>query len=157
MVRCVGRGGKMPKTKLLPLELYNDLCKEIDCLYLRINQLETERDYYWQMGTHPTKAMMPLDRALDEMYRVDDVLIPLNRIMNDKEQTKRDIEKKMSEFNGIEYKVAYRRLQGYSLVEIADELGYSYDWIKHVNARISNGLFKKISRYFRNTTPRRHF
>jgi hypothetical protein len=148
----------VPKTKLLPLELYNDLCKEIDCLYIRIRQLETERDYYWQMGTHPTKAMMPLDRSLDEMYRVDDVLIPLNQIMNDKEQTKREIEKKMSEFNGIEYKVAYRRLQGYSLVEIAAELGYSPDWIKHVSARIGNGLFRRVSKDFRTTTtPRRHF
>jgi hypothetical protein len=134
------------KTKLLPLELYHDLCKEIDCLFLRIGQLETERDYYWNMGTHPIKAMMPLDRSLDEMYRVDDVLIPLNQIMNDKEQTKREIEKKMSEFNGIEYKVAYRRLQGYSLIEIADELGYSYVWIKKVNAKISNRLFRKAAR-----------
>ncbi|MDN3953785.1 hypothetical protein [Sporolactobacillus laevolacticus] len=41
----------MAKPKLLPLDLYNDLCREIDCLYLRISQLENEREYYWQMST----------------------------------------------------------------------------------------------------------
>lgn len=47
IMRCVGRGGNMV-ADLLPIAEYQDLCKEIDILYMRIHQLENERKYYWK-------------------------------------------------------------------------------------------------------------
>ena len=44
----------------------------------------------------------------------------------------------MSEFEGVEYRVAYLRdVKGMTLPEVAAELNYSYDWIKRLSARTS--------------------
>ncbi|MDF2911216.1 MAG: hypothetical protein K0Q56_2097 [Sporolactobacillus laevolacticus] len=144
MVRFAGRGGKMSTaTELLPLRMYHDLCGEIDCLYLRIHQLEIERKYYWKMGTRTVKAPMPFDRSLEYIYEIDAVLNPLYKVLEDKEYVKKRLENKIGELEGVDYKVAIMQIQGKSLVEIADELGYSYVWVKKINAKISNRLYKK--------------
>ncbi|MFX3616237.1 MAG: hypothetical protein ACE3JK_01735 [Sporolactobacillus sp.] len=133
-------------TELLPLRMYHDLCGEIDCLYLRIHQLEIERKYYWKMGTNPVKAPMPFDRALEKIYKVDAVLNPLYRILDDKEFVKLQLEKKIGELEGVDYKVAVLQMKGKSLLEISHELGYSYDWIRRIGARVSNRIYRKASR-----------
>ncbi|EST12224.1 hypothetical protein [Sporolactobacillus laevolacticus] len=130
-------------TELLPLKMYHDLCGEIDCLYLRIHQLEIERKYYWKMGV---RAIMKFDRALEEIYKIDDVLRPLFNVLDDKEYCKKRLETKISELDGVDYKVAVLQMQGKSLLEISHELGYSYDWIKRISARFSNRLYKRASR-----------
>lgn len=146
-MRCAGRGGKMTKaTELLPLKMYHDLCGEIDCLYLRIHQLEIERKYYWKMGV---RSIMHFDRALVEIYKIDDVLRPLFAVLDDKEFVKKRLEKKIGELEGVDYKVAVLQMQGKSLLEIARELGYSYDWIKRISARVSNRIYRKASRAVR--------
>lgn len=136
-------------TELLPLKMYHDLCGEIDCLYLRIHQLEIERKYYWKMGTNPVKALMTLDRSLDKIYKIDDILRPLYKVLDDKEFVKSRLEKKIGELEGVDYKVAVLQMQGKSLMEISDELGYSYDWMKRISARVSNRLYRKVSRAVR--------
>ena len=46
------------------------------------------------------------------------------------------MKEKIKKLEGIDYKVVYLRdIEGKSLVEIADELGYSYDYIKEISAR----------------------
>lgn len=136
-------------TELLPLRMYHDLCGEIDCLYLRIHQLEIERKYYWKMGTRAFKAPMPFDRALEYIYEIDAALNPLYKILEDKEYVKSRLERKISELEGVDYKVAIMQIQGKSLVEIADELGYSLDWMKRISARVSNRIYRKASRAVR--------
>lgn len=151
MVRSEGRGGKVP-TQLLPLKLYNDLCREIDLLYDRIDQLERERNYYLKMCTHAPGmigatdyslervshnfGMIPFDWAYDKMWKIDAQLLPLQKILAEKELTKQNIEKKMGEFEGLDYQVAYLKIQGYSLKDISDKLGYSPGYIKRVSMRV---------------------
>lgn len=127
-------------TELLPLRMYHDLCGEIDCLYLRIHQLEIERKYYWKMGTNPVKAPMPLNRALDKIYKIDDVLQPLYKILDDKEYVKSQIERRISESDSVDYQVAYWRLQGLSLIEIAEKLGYSLGYIRNISSRAKSRM-----------------
>jgi phosphate uptake regulator len=133
-------------TELLPLKMYHDLCGEIDCLYLRIHQLEIERKYYWKMGV---RAIIKFDRALEEIYKIDDVLRPLFNVLDDKEYCKKRLETKISELDGVDYKVAVLQMQGKSLLEISHELGYSYDWIRRIGARVSNRIYRKASRAVR--------
>ncbi|MNI86465.1 hypothetical protein D3C73_1435630 [compost metagenome] len=47
------------------------------------------------------------------------------------------MENNLNKFEGLEYQVAYMRdIQGLPLYKIAEQLGYSYDWIRKVSSRI---------------------
>jgi SMC interacting uncharacterized protein involved in chromosome segregation len=81
-------------------------------------------------------SRIPLDKALNKYDDVKDELLAVVAMLEHKQQTKREIEKRMSEFDGLEYQVAYRRdVLRQPLDEIADDLGYSYNWIMKVSAR----------------------
>ncbi|WP_028983316.1 hypothetical protein [Sporolactobacillus terrae] len=150
-------------TDLLPITEYRDLCREIDLLNMRISQLESERKYYWKMCTQQRGmigaanydeervshnfTLMPFDRAYEHIQKLDKKLIILRKVMGEKEQLKAKMEKCMSEFEGLDYLVAYWRLQGLTLAEISDKLGYSYGWIKKISMR--NG--KKAVDHVRST------
>lgn len=141
-------------TELLPLRMYHDLCGEIDLLYDRIDQLERERKYYLKMCTHAPGmigatdyslervshnfGMIPFDWAYDKMRKIDAQLLPLQKILAEKELMKQNIEKKMGEFEGLDYQVAYLKIQGYSLNDISDKLGYSERYIKNISSKIQH-------------------
>jgi len=95
------------------------------------------------------RAIIKFDRAIEEIYKIDDVLRPLFNVLDDKEYCKKRLETKISELDGVDYKVAVLQMQGKSLLEISYELGYSLDWMKRISARISNRLYKKASRAVR--------
>lgn len=83
------------------------------------------------------KPHLTLDRIVDRLNKIDDNIKPLEDMANIKKNAKNQIEKVMSEFEGLEYKVAYLRdIKGLPLDAIADELGYSYDWIRKISSRI---------------------
>ncbi|MDD9147838.1 hypothetical protein OYT88_04650 [Sporolactobacillus sp. CQH2019] len=148
---------------LLPITVYQDLCKEIDVLYMRIRQLENERKYYVKMCTQHRGmigaanydeekvshnfTLMPFDRAYEHICIIDNKLQPLKKIMADKEYVKTEMEKKISSFESVDYLVAYYRVQGWSLVEIADKLGYSIGYIRNISSKIKSQ--KSYMRQFR--------
>lgn len=145
---------------------YKDLCKEIESLELRISDLEKERKYYTKlMGWNAPKGLnsqsfdnervtgdrahMTLDRVIDRLNKIDEQLSVLDEILRVKQDAKRKIEKIMGEFEGLEYKVAYMRdVQGKPLDKIAEELGYSYDWIRKISSRVKKAQrrHKKIAK-----------
>lgn len=52
------------------------------------------------------------------------------------EESRKQIEEKISQLEGLDKKVVYMRdIERKSLVDIAKELGYSYDYIKEISAR----------------------
>ena len=118
---------------------YHDLCKEIDILETRIEDLEREYKF-WYANCFGKDAwqQFPLDICLNRMKEICDLVETYVTILDEKEKTRKEIEKHMSEFEGIEYKVAYLRdVKGMTLPEVAADLGYSYDWIKKLSARTS--------------------
>ncbi|EST12195.1 hypothetical protein [Sporolactobacillus laevolacticus] len=96
---------------LLPITEYRDLCREIDLLDMRISQLESERKYYWKMSTQHRGmiraanydedrvshnfTLMPFNRALDHITSLDNKLIILRKVMDDKERVKAKMEKSL--------------------------------------------------------------
>jgi len=126
-------------------QLYHDLCKEIDILQVRINDLESEY-WFWYKACHGKgKAHIPLDVCLTRMKEICDQVEAYSAILEEKEKTRKEIESRMSEFEGLEGKVAYLRdVKGMTLPEIAAELGYSYIWIKQISARINRKHTKNI-------------
>lgn len=116
---------------------YHDICKEIDILEVRIRDLEREYKF-WYKSCFGKDAwqQFPLDICLNRMKEICDLVETYVTILDEKEKTRKEIEEHMSEFEGIEYKVAYLRdVKGMTLPEVAADLGYSYDWIKKLSAR----------------------
>jgi hypothetical protein len=119
---------------------YNDLCKEIEILELRAGDLEFQmkmaRKVCFTGFINDQYSRIPLDKALHTYDDVKDELLAVESMLEHKRLTKRQIEQKMSEFDGLEYQVAYRRdVLRQPLDRIADDLGYSYNWIMKISAR----------------------
>jgi len=54
-----------------------------------------------------------------------------------KENTLKEIYNKINGFNDLEKKVIFlKEVEGKNLKEIAAEIGYSYDWVRKINAKI---------------------
>lgn len=122
--------------------LYNDLCREIDILNTRINDLESEYKFWYKacFGTG-SRLHIPLDRCLGRMKEICDLVEGYTSLLEEKEKAKKEIEAKMSEFEGLEYQIMYlREVEGKTLAEIAAELGYSLVWIKKVHARMGKSI-----------------
>ena len=131
---------------------YHDLCREIEIIELRIDDLKEEYRFYMRMfsqGPGEVKATR-YDRDLvtsskpymepEEAYRrcaeINEILVELDGLLTKKLETKAEMEKKMSDFETLEGKINYMfHIKGMKLYEVADELGYSYDWIRHVKSR----------------------
>lgn len=138
------------------MKSYHDLCKEIEVIEIHCDQLEREVTRIFKLMYTPPKGYstsnmdgMPrtgrddttFDRLYLQMIHAESELNAMREILTDKRLAKRRIEERINEFEGLEYKVAYKRdIEGKSLEMIAHELGYSYDHI----ARISSGIGKRF-------------
>jgi hypothetical protein len=120
---------------------YFDLCKEIEILELRAADLEFQmniaRKVCFRGYISDQYSRIPLDKALNTYDNIKDELLGTVTILEHKIKTKLQMEKHIDQFEGLEYKVAYMRdIQDKPLDIIADELGYSYDWIRRISGRI---------------------
>ena len=116
---------------------YHDLCKEIDILETRIRNLEREHKFWYsQCWGVRGRLAVPLDVCLKRMEEICDQVEFYATILDEKEDARKHMEKRISELERIDYKVVYMRdIKGMTLMEIAVELGYSYDWIKRISMR----------------------
>lgn len=135
----------------LSIEAYKPLIEEIEILEMRIDGLREERELLvkkmekgpGEVGSISYDGMpkgnaeyKDLARYIEEIKRIDSHLELDEGILSIKKATLRKIKKKVENFVGIEHKIAIRQLQGKSLKDIAEELGYSYDWLRKVNAKM---------------------
>lgn len=119
------------------IKSYQDLCGEIQCLEWRMRDLEREY-YFWyrQCLNYGKKAAAPLDICVERMEGICDQMEAYATALESKQELKRDIELRLSQFTGLEGKVMYKRVvEGKSLKEIAKDLGYSEIWIKKLSSR----------------------
>jgi hypothetical protein len=133
------------------MNIYHDLCLEIEAYELRCEQLEKETTQIFNLMNRGPKTKlvasysgMPngnsndttLDKLYQQMLRVEEQLNTMRDVLSDKKQVKRDLEKTMSEFSTLEYKLQYKRdIEHKPLVTISLELNYTLDYIKKVSAR----------------------
>jgi DNA-directed RNA polymerase specialized sigma24 family protein len=119
------------------MELYRDLLTEIDVINMRIGNLEKEYEFWLKATVEPNGYnAFPLDTCLHRMQKICDQVEIYSTLLEEKEKVRKEIEQRMSEFEGLEYKVTYMRdVLHMTLPEIAADLGYSYIWIKQVSAR----------------------
>lgn len=90
-----------------------------------------------QLSSDPLPVHVPLDKALEQY---DDVVAKIREVSAEQERkkaTRSQIDRLLKQFEGLEMRVAYMRdIERKPLQQIADELGYSHDWIKKISSKI---------------------
>lgn len=120
------------------IQSYYDLCKEIDILETRLNDLEREYTFLFKRGwtNGCKKPIMRMNMIVDRLDVLIEETKKYTQLLEWKYETKREMEQKLSEIEGLDYKVVYMRdIQGKSLIEISVDLGYSYDWIRKISSK----------------------
>lgn len=120
---------------------YNDLCNEIEILELRASDLEFQmriaKSVCFRGFITDQYSRVPLDKALMTYDNVKDELLGVVAVLEHKIQTRKQIGKKMQQFDGLEYRIAYYRdVLHWNLDKIAEEMGYTYSWVSKLSSRI---------------------
>lgn len=91
---------------------------------------------------HGGKKEMHLEdwqKLIEEGGRIQSMILLQESILKGLKETKDKIDKKLAGLQGIECKIIYfKYCEGLNLSEIASKLGYSYDYIREVHARITH-------------------
>lgn len=134
------------------LDNYKDIITEIDLSKVRIEGLEEEgRNLMKLMYSSEPKSLKamsydgmpkgskndtPLDKIIADIMRVKHAISIEEDRIEILNKTKEKMDKKLEELQGLKYKIAYMRMQGYTLSEIADKLKYNESYIRRVAASI---------------------
>ncbi|MEK4108135.1 hypothetical protein NST28_29130 [Paenibacillus sp. FSL R10-2791] len=118
-------------------ESYNDICSELRIV--QIHRMEIERRFdlvkrvVWS-GSVPSSGgycHIPLDKGLE---KYDEVVAEYREVEEEVARllsVKNAMEAEMNKFNGLANVIQSKRMQGMNYYQIADELGYSYHYIRN--------------------------
>lgn len=130
---------------------YYEVCQEIDLLEERLDGLDDEmRLLNRQMSGRPATKLvasysgMPsaqfvarFDIQFQRSIEISEKIAEVKDILNLKNDLKKRMEAKLQQYEGLEYRVAYKRdVERKPLNVIAVELKYSYDYIRKVSGRV---------------------
>ncbi|SDY85975.1 hypothetical protein [Thermoactinomyces sp. DSM 45892] len=125
---------------------YYDTKVEIEILETTLERLEL--DYKWWQGQlNPSKhpPHIPLNECVENMRRIGKRINTYTDLLALQYKLKEDIEKLMSTYQGIEGKILYyREVKGMTLKQIAENLGYSYAYIRNINSRLNKKMTIRI-------------
>lgn len=134
------------------IKSYKDLCKEIKIWELRVETYEAEIRAIKRLarlygpsdvkGIDYTKPRVQesnqigFEEALFRLHQLEEHISMHQSTIDEMEELKKEMEERIGRLDGLDKKVVYmREIQGKSLKEIADELGYSEIYIKKISAR----------------------
>lgn len=130
---------------------YGDLCNEIEILSIRASSIRAELEIIKRSMSTPPRAKlvatysgMPngsgtlsFERLCSQFFVLQTKLDEVEDVLSLKREACARMELRMADFKGLEYQVVVMRdVQRKPLTEIADELGYSYDWIRKISSKI---------------------
>ena len=114
---------------------YHDMNLEIEILEDELKNTEREIEQWWIGGRLYTTVR--IDQAAERVQKLKDKQVILSEELNRKLGYKEQFEARLKKMDGIAYKVFYGRyVEGKLLTEIADELGFSYQYIKNISQRL---------------------
>lgn len=136
------------------LQSYKDLVNLIQQHECIIEAAEQEIDYYvkqmhttdpheltgMNMDGQPGGNLSPLsmDRCVEGIARCQHLIEIERRQMSQLVEKKAEIENKLSELEGLYFKVAVMRdIEGKGLKQIAEELGYAEGYIKNISTALN--------------------
>ena len=134
------------------IKSYKDLCEEIEIWKERLKTYEIQLKAIVKLakldGPSDITAIdyskpyvngtrqIGFEEALEMLHKIESHIYLHKEAIESMEKHKKRIEERLKKLEGIDYKVVYMRdIEGKSLVEIAENLGYSYQYIKEVSAR----------------------
>lgn len=117
-----------------PFQLYNDIKVDIEIIQDQIEANMNERKQ-WLAGGKLFNTV-PLDNAFLRVDKLSEKIEALEEHLAIKKNMKFNLEVKLKQYQGLNYQVAYmKHIEGKKLITIANELGYSYDYIRQVSSR----------------------
>ena len=134
------------------IKSYSDLCEEIEIWKTRIEAYKAEikalkklakfdgpREVtgidYSQPYVRGT-SQIGFEEALERLGELENHIFIHQNTIEQLERSREDMERRIDKLEGIDKKVVYMRdIKEKSLKEIAEELGYSYDYIREVSSR----------------------
>ena len=144
---------------------YLEMCLHIDLLkteirILRRQRKEVEREIRRHERSGPTPYRSPrfhdhkidikyssrpnLDHYWSHIDEIKDIIAEKEKVLKALEYQKKKIDQLISAMDSTKNKVAVlRELQGKSLAEIADEIGYSESWVRKLSAEISREILNQ--------------
>lgn len=129
------------------VNIYYDLCREVEILELRLQDLEGDIKYSNQqvfkgvLPSSPLPVHIPFDKALMSYDETNSKIDKTFERLGQKIEARKRIQNILRQLSGVEATVAYMRdVEDKDLKTIADELGYSHVWIKKLSQRINKKL-----------------
>ena len=116
--------------------------EEIDYLTKQLHTTEPHDISSVNMDGMPkgNLSLLSIDRCVEGIARCQHLIEIEKSQLEQLRQRQGEIKDKLDELEGLYFKVAVLRdVEGKSLTEIADYLGYSLDYIKHISAEIRRG------------------
>lgn len=135
-----------------PVKSYKDLCEEIEIwkerlktyeiqlkAIIKLAKLDGPSDItaidYSKPYVDETKQI-GFEEALEMIHKLESHIYLHREAIANMEKSKKRIEEEIKKLEGLDKKVVYMRdIEGKTLKEIADELGYSEIYIKKISAR----------------------
>lgn len=134
------------------IESYKDLCEEIEIWKERLTTYEIQIEAISKLAkldgpkditgidySQPyvdSTSQIGFEEALDMLGKLESHIYLHQQAIQNMEKSKRKIEDRIKRLKGIDKRVVYMRdIEGMTLIDIAEELGYSYDYIREISAR----------------------
>lgn len=135
-----------------PVKSYKDLCEEIEIWKERLKTYEIQLKAIVKLakldGPSDITAIdyskpyvdgtrqIGFEEALEMLHKIESHIYLHKEAIANMEKSKKKIEEEIKKLEGLDQKVVYMRdIEGKTLKEIADELGYSEIYIKKISAR----------------------
>jgi hypothetical protein len=127
---------------------YNDLCLEIEVLKEQIQLTQNSLEYWFGVKlNNPYSSGIPfgsngvyrfgVNTGLIQAEKTIGALNKQNERLEQLENAKKRVEELLNQFKGLEYQIARMKyVEGKSLKEIAEELDYTYEYIRAVMSRM---------------------
>lgn len=122
------------------LEMYVLLCNDIDALELDLKYKWIERKR-WANNVDGSQGDLAKQQtyltSIERLNKCDEVIEQLSNRLEEKEKQRQEIIGMVNKFKGIENKILkLKYIEGMTLERVAEESGYSYQYIKSKHAEI---------------------
>lgn len=116
---------------------YADLIREIEIIKNQIELFEIDVDYWYGKNDLPLNGKgareYGLSVAAERTDKLNEKIVCMNKRLDYYQDIKEDMDKHINSLEGLHYKVAYKRfIENLTYKEIATDMGYSYDYIRHI-------------------------